>query len=195
MGAAFKVNTFGPGIEGIISPNKLLNFRLGANYIKSRLAGNIDTWYVTGDYYARLGCVSLITDVNASKAFHISVGVLYNFNHHEITGKPTHDFIVGKLEISPEEIGQVKITMDYNSICPYIGLGFGSTLPRVKRVSFAIELGIVYEGSPDVTLEATEMLSPTAEDEQNLDVIQGNVDTYYMFYPVLNLQISVRLFN
>jgi len=195
VGAAFKVNTFGPGIEAIISPNKFINFRIGGNYIKTRLVGDIDSWYVKGDYYAKLGCLSLITDINAGRVFHINIGVLYNFNHHEITGKPTHDFTVGKLTISPEEIGEVKIKMDYNNICPYLGIGFGTTMPRVKRVTFTFELGFVYEGSPNVTLEATEMLAPTADDEQNINAIQSNVDTYYMFYPVLNFQVSVRIFN
>ena len=195
IGAAIKVNTFGPGLEAVISPNRYINFRIGGNYIKTKLVGDIDSWYVQGDYFAKLGCISLITDINAGRVFHINVGVLYNFNHHEISGRPTHNFTVGKLTITPEEIGEVRINMDYNSICPYIGIGFGSNMSRKKRVTFSFELGFVYEGSPVVTLEATEMLTPTAEDEQNLNAIQSNVDTYYMFYPVINFQVSVRIFN
>jgi hypothetical protein len=89
----------------------------------------------------------------------------------------------GDLEFSNEEVGDLTIGVDY------AGLGFGRAVPK-KRVGFGIELGTYYAGSPDVSLAATNMLAPTATEEEAQ--LQSNLSDYKWF-PFINLRLAVRL--
>ena len=94
----------------------------------------------------------------------------------------------GDLTITPEEIGDLIIGVDYGEVAPYIGMGFGRGIPKTN-VGFGFELGTYYTGSPKVTLKATEMLSDTAKEEAQL---QSNLSDYKWF-PFINLRLSFKL--
>ena len=94
----------------------------------------------------------------------------------------------GDLTITPEEIGDLTIGVDYGGVAPYMGLGFGRAIPKTN-VGFGFELGTYYAGSPKVSLDATEMLSDTVKEEAQL---QSNLSDYKWF-PFINLRLSFKL--
>ena len=73
----------------------------------------------------------------------------------------------GDLVITKEEIGDLTIGVDYAGFAPYMGIGFGRAVPR-KKVGFGLEIGTYYTGAPTVSLQATNMLADTVEEEAQL---------------------------
>lgn len=94
----------------------------------------------------------------------------------------------GDITITQEEIGDITIGVDYAGVAPYLGFGFGRAVPK-NRIGFGLEIGTYYVGSPDVTVEATEMLAETAQEQETL---QNNLSDYKWF-PFINLRLAVKL--
>lgn len=98
-------------------------------------------------------------------------------------------FNFGDIELTPEDIGQMDIGFDWSGVAPYLGFGFGRAVPR-KRVGFGMELGAYYTGAPEVTMNATEALEPSAA--ANIDLLRENMEDY-AFLPYFQFRIAVRL--
>lgn len=187
-----KLSTFGPGIEIIKSFTPVVNVRLGGAYLKFNTEFSIDNDVSTiNKSSTTLGGISLVADINFLSFMHFTGGLMYNISKEEMEAKPNDDYYIGEVELTSETVGSVYYTLTPNKICPYAGFGFGNSISRSKRVSFAVDLGVVYHGTPKVELDANGMISPTASDEQQ-QILQDNVSGY-RFYPMLNFQLSFRL--
>lgn len=192
IGLGITANTFGPGLEVDIAISKAFNLRVGGNYFQYIYTGTISHWKIYGNYTATFGCVSLIADYNFAKVLHLSGGVMYNMIDQTILGKPQDSYSIGNVQVTPEQIGNVKITITPNQLCPYLGVGIGKALDRNHLVSFFFDVGAVYQGSPKVKLEAEGMLHPTASDEQS-QIMNSNLERM-KFYPMVSLRVIFKLF-
>lgn len=192
-GIGLKANTFGFGADVIKSFNHNFTLRLGASYMKQDFKiSTFDDFGGAAFNYTTLGSVSLIFDYYVFRSVYISAGAMYNMSKLEFESKAEESQTIGNIEVSPETIGGVSYTLLPNEICPYLGIGFGHTLSRNKVVAFNFDLGAVYQGSPKVKLDATGMVSPTANEEQQ-QLLQDNVKEW-KFYPFMNFQLSFRIF-
>jgi hypothetical protein len=85
-------------------------------------------------------------------------------------------------------VGNVATTISTNKVQPFVGLGY-DTFYNSNNVSFSINGGFLYQGKPEVTMVATNMLKPTEESaarfEQNLES--------YQFSPFIQLLIQFNL--
>jgi hypothetical protein len=186
-----RLSTFGPGIEIIKSFNPLINLRLGGSYFKLKTEFSVDNDISTiNKSYTTFGEINLLADINFLRFMHFTGGLLYNLTKEEMVAKPKEDYYIGDVVLTSETVGSIYYTLTPNKLCPYAGLGFGSSISGSRRVSFAVDLGIVYHGTPKVQLDANGMVSPTASEEQQ-HMLQDNVKGY-RFYPVLNFQLSFR---
>lgn len=192
-GVGIKASTFGFGADIVKSFNNNFTLRLGASYYKQDFkVAQFDDLGAEALNYTKLGSVSLLFDYYVFRSVYLSAGVFYNMNSVEFESKATESQTIGNIEVSPETVGSVSYTLNPNEICPYIGIGFGHTISRNKLVSFNVDLGALYQGSPKVLLDATGMVSPTANPEQQ-QLLQDNVEQW-QFYPFINFQLSFRIF-
>ncbi|WBL24445.1 hypothetical protein [Zunongwangia sp. HGR-M22] len=124
-----------------------------------------------------------------NSSFKLVGGAAY-FNDGKTTALAKYDgsFTYGEITIGPDEIGDLELTLDYNGFAPYFGLGFGRAVPK-KRIGVAFEAGSFYLPEPQVGINATKMLSPTADQAESL---QENIRDY-RWYPFLNLRLSVKI--
>lgn len=188
-----KASTLGFGGEIVKSFNESFNLRLGGSYFKQKYSLSFadaiadDSWT-----YTTVGSVSLIMDWHFSRVVHLSAGVLYNMSVLKVESLPTESQNIGDIEVTPETIGTLTYQLTPNEICPYFGIGFGRSISKNKVVSFNFDLGAVYQGSPKVSLEATGMVSPTANEEQR-KLLEDNVKDL-RFFPFLNFQLSFKIF-
>jgi len=188
-----KASSLGFGGEIVKSFNKSLNLRLGGSYYKQKYNLKFGEGFDDGSLnYTTIGSISLILDWHFARNVHLSGGILYNMSVLEIESVPTEPQTVGEIEVSPETIGSLYYKLTPNEICPYLGIGFGRSIARSKVVSFNFDLGAVYQGSPKVTLEATGMVAPTANEEQR-QLLEDNVQDF-KFFPFVNFQLSFRIF-
>ncbi len=192
FGIALKVSTFGPGLELIKSFNAPINLRLGGSYFPQKFDAKLnDVWPVNTHNDVRLGSVYLIADWQFISDMHLTAGVLYNMIWYSVQAHPTTELHMGEAVVSPETLGSVTYAFEPNPICPYLGIGYGNSISRSKVLSMALDLGVVYHGSPKASLEATGMVSPTASEEQR-QILEENVKEL-KFYPMISLQLSFRI--
>jgi hypothetical protein len=188
-----KVSTFGPGVEITTNILRTLHLRVGGSYFTYNMDVDSEFLGVIGSNELKTGSISLVANWQVAKGFFFAGGALYNMFENKAVGTPKNGFQLGIMEVSPEQVGELSIALKPgNTISPYVGIGLGRTISRNGVVSFALELGGVYHGKPKVGIEATGMLAPTASPEQAILIEQAL--TSFQFLPMVNLQLSFRLF-
>jgi hypothetical protein len=126
-----------------------------------------------------------------TKAFKLVAGLAYVNNYGgKASIKLTEGVFIGDLEVGPEDVGQIDINVIYEGVAPYIGFGFGRAVPK-RRVGFGMEFGTYYVGAPVVEMDATELLSPSANAEQEANFEKG-LDSF-RWLPNINAKLTVKL--
>lgn len=192
----FKVGTLGVGAEYVTDMNARTNLKFGVNgfnYSYDSSEGGVDY-----DFDLKLFSVAALVDYHPSAgSFRLTGGLLFNGNKIEATGKPTGaaTYTIGATTYTSAQVGTLAGDIEFKSVAPYIGIGFGNALSADGNTSFVFDLGVVFQGSPDVTLSADGLLATNAafmtdlkKEEQDL---QSGIDSFE-FYPVVSLGFSYR---
>ena len=103
---------------------------------------------------------------NSSFKLTTGIGYLANVNTNLVVTY-TEDVKFGDVIITKNDVGEIVADVTWRGIAPYVGIGFGRAVPK-RRFGFGFELGTYYTSSPDVKLTASELLAPTASQEENL---------------------------
>lgn len=94
--------------------------------------------------------------------------------------------------IRPDHDGSVNGNILLGSgIKPYVGLGFGKTIPNSK-IGFRFDLGAVYQGEADFT--SPNMSKGDLNGLVKSDASYQQYEPYTKWFPMLNFQISYRIF-
>gem|GEM_PF-5427841 len=94
----------------------------------------------------------------------------------------------GDVIFTTEEIGLVKTTVETQNVQSFLGLGY-DTYYAGKRINLVFEGGLSYHGKPKVTMEATNMLRPTATQSS---IVEDNLNGY-RYMPFLQLSLQYNL--
>lgn len=117
------------------------------------------------------------------------IGYLYSSKLKAVINTET-GFVISDTEIAAEDFGKINIELQWNKITPFVGLGFGRTVPK-SRIGVGAEIGVYYLGSPQIHLDYTGILEITNIDEV-LPKIQDNMKGY-AYLPALNFKIRYRI--
>jgi hypothetical protein len=186
-----KAGTAGYGGEVSKKLSRSFDLRLGYAMLTNTqaLELEVDKRKLVVDADIALGIPSAKFDWHPGAAsFRFTFGAGLPNNKIGVTGKLKDNFTYGDIVVTPEELGTFAMDIQWNEVAPYIGIGFGRNVPK-NRVSFTIDMGSYYIGSPKVELKPTQMLSPTADQSS---VVQGNMIDY-KWHPVLNFQFNVKI--
>jgi hypothetical protein len=130
-----------------------------------------------------------------SGSFRVSGGVLFNGSDIHLRAKPGEAVEIDGATYTPAELGSLRGDVEWRSMAPYVGIGWGNALGEGGRWGFATDLGVAFTGSPSIDLSATGPIStdPTfrtrlAEEERD---IQDELDAF-KFYPVLSISLFFR---
>lgn len=195
LGGEISTNGWGGEVKYIF--NKRLTLRTGYETLNYDYGFNFDendiSYDATMSY--KTGGIPLLLDFNFSRHFYISGGVMFNSFNPKITGYASSNLQYGDIEISAEDVGDFTYTIKPElQVSPYGALGFRSFIGKSKRFVFNLEGGMYYLGSPEVEIEATGLLAPTADPAHGQKEIFENQLKQYKFYPVLKLGFAVKLF-
>lgn len=134
-----------------------------------------------------------------NKRFHVTGG-FYMGTSDIIKVKATADIDpnrvieIGEIVIAPKD-GRVAAQLETNGFKPYLGIGFGSSVTKSKRVGFKFELGAMFHGSPKIVItegtDVTEQVNLDPDDKLS-DFNKFLKD--FNVYPVLNFQLNFRAF-
>jgi hypothetical protein len=130
-------------------------------------------------------------------AFRVSGGVFANGNDVSGTGRGQSGTFVefGDQLFPADELGTVDADMDLNSIAPYLGLGWGNAANN-EGWSFSFDVGVFFQGKPDVTLTTSEvdpLIADLVEAERAKAEaeLEDEVD-FLEFYPYLSVGVAYR---
>lgn len=97
----------------------------------------------------------------------------------------TESVTIGSIIISKQDVGEIASDITWSGIAPYIGIGFGRAVPK-RKVELGIEFGAYFASSPNVDLTATELLAPTASQQEYLqESLEG-----YRFIPRIQFKLA-----
>lgn len=184
-----KLGTLGMGIEGTFGLTEQFNARLGLNRFDYDTNENISD--IEYDLDLKLKSVSLLADWHPfGSAFRFTAGLMSNGN--EVTGSSSSDGLTIGDTFYPG-IG-LDAKLDFDSTAPYLGIGWGNALAAGKGWGFNVDLGILYQGSGNVSLTPTganaSLVNPSdvsLEEQRFEDDIKN-----YKYYPVFSFGVSYK---
>ena len=100
-------------------------------------------------------------------------------------------YALGDYFLTPDENGNVNADIKVSKFRPYIGVGFGQSVPTKSRIAWNLDLGVQYWGKPKVTCQGQEL---TDEDFNGDDGGIVKFISKASIWPVLNFHVAVRLF-
>jgi hypothetical protein len=184
------LSTTGIGINAINNFSKGFDVRFNASFMGYSYNLNKLTPDLQGKARARIGSIGCYLDYYPLAFLYITGGVAYNLCSVSLKGQLTDSVEIGDVIIEPLDIGIIKATIEPGwKINPYLGIGANFRLKG--NYSIGIETGLFYMRPPDVTLNATGMLEPTASKEQEL-LMEKNISPID-FYPNISILLTYRL--
>jgi hypothetical protein len=115
-----------------------------------------------------------------------------NRNGIDLKARPTDDVEIGNTTYTPAQAGTLRGNVDFNDTAPYFGIGYGSAAKGPKRVRFAFDLGVLQQGSGDVSISSSSRLVSSDDLRQEEADLEDDIDNYKL-WPVIALGISFRL--
>ena len=182
-GLAVKMTTLGATVETSRTLSNHFRVRLGASFFTYKHDGEdaSEDFKYSGDL--DLSSFSVLLEVYPMKnSIYLVGGMLINSNEATITFTPQNTYHYGGIAYTPEMLGDMTAVMSFNSIAPYTGIGFGNRIGK-KGLGFSMELGVVFQGKPDIELSATKLLEPSATQSEQ---VEENLE-WAQYYPVLSI--------
>jgi hypothetical protein len=185
-GLGARIGTTGIGGDFGFDVAPTLGGRIG--YSAGSFSRDVNTSDVNYDAKFKASNLNLLLDWSPLGPFRISAGFIANDNKIDVngTGNP------GTAFQSSTVSGQIKPD---KSFAPYLGIGYGNVW--TAGLNFYFDLGIMFQGSPQVSLQVNCGASTTpaqcaaaqSQGETERQRLQDKVDKY-KYYPVGNIGIT-----
>lgn len=148
------------------------------------------------DFDLKLRSFSLLMDVHPIPlmGFRLSGGVILNNNRVDMTAVPQGTYEIGGQTYSGAQVGQLLGEMTFRKAAPYVGLGWGNAAN--SRIGFAFDLGVAFQGTPDVALDATGPIAQDPNFQADLQREEQNIQDdvkIFKYYPVVSIGLSFKM--
>lgn len=189
-----KGGTLGFGLEGTKSLSSRTNLRVGINnYTYDFDATESGIAY---DFELELRSYSLLFDWHPlASAFRVTAGLFSNKNEFNMGATSTGSQTIGNTTYTASEIGALSGQVSFKSGAPYIGVGWGNAVAKDKGFGFNVDLGVLFQGSPEVTLAATGTAASSGSFQSDLrreeQELEDDLDSFKT-YPVVSFGVSYR---
>ena len=180
-----RISTLGAGLEVAKGFTPNFGLRAGFNYFSY----GYDATESDVSYELDLGLKSfgLFADWHPFKgAFRLSGGLLINGNGLSGSAKPTTLVEIGGTDY---DLTSVNLDISYNTLAPYLGLGWDTTFGDRDNWGFAFDLGLIYSGSAEAALSVSgpdQVAAIGAGDvKKEQDELQNDLDSL-KWWPVIS---------
>lgn len=194
VGVGVKAGTLGLGIEGRWEPPvPWFDLRVGMN--RYDLGVNDD--YSGIDYDATLAFDNYYLTANLKfpvSPFRFTVGAYSNSNELRLQSANNGDALIdiGGIPFPVDRVGGLRSTTSFEDTAPYVGVGFDFEV--LGKAGLNLDFGVLWQGEPAVSLEATNwenlsaaeqaLLGPALAEEQS--ELQNEISDYKA-WPVVSL--------
>ena len=156
FGVGVQAGTLGIGVEGTWRPLPYMDLRVGINNYDYDADGsqagvnydatlNLDTAYATANFRFPLS------------PLRFTAGLYSNGNELNMVSADSPDFEIGNTTFTSAEVGTLTSTTSFGSTAPYVGIGYDFSL--FGKVGMNLDLGILWQGEPEVSLTADGLLA------------------------------------
>ena len=187
-----RAGTLGIGIEAAWHPIPWLDLRVGANQFDYDRRGSeagvsydaelsFDNYYGTANFRFPLS------------PMRFTAGAYSNGNELLLTSRDAPSFEIGGTIYPAAAVGTLSSTTSFETLAPYVGIGFDFDV--FDKVGMSLDLGVLWQGEPDVTLEADGLL---ANDPLFLNSLEAERQELaaefenYKAWPVLSLGFNYK---
>ncbi len=196
--AGLQLTTTGPGVfyARELSRRHRLSGVVRGQYIAYQQRMHIETepgseLLIDPDFMIGLAQVGLNWHPLQRGSFFLAGGVGYSWHPYlGVVASATDKLTFSGLELTPEDVGVVALTVRWRPVVGYAGWGFGRVIPR-NRWGAGFEMGVFYLGRPRVDLTYEGFLETTTLAEQ-MSVVEHNL-RHYRYLPSLNFRLSYKL--
>ncbi len=194
-GAQAATSGFGVNVRYIF--NKRLSLKSGIETLSFNKSFNFNEYDIS--YAANLkyktGGIFVVADYFYLPGLYVSAGAANNSLNPQLDGEALDGIPYGEITIPPSKVGQFHFSLEPSlKISPYGGIGFRKFFGAGERVAFNFETGIYYLGAPQINIEATGLLAPTANPAHRQKQLLEKQLESYNFYPVVKINLAVKLF-
>jgi hypothetical protein len=195
IGAGLTGGTLGFGGNVTVGIAPAINARTGFNLFS--YDGESTESDVSYDYELSLLSFPVLLDWYPleGSGFRLTSGILINGNEITATGTSDDTYKIGDTEYPAASVGVLTGKVDFNAVAPYLGIGWGNAVGKDTGLSFALDLGVAFQGSPDISLEASGPLSSNpdfqAELENEIADLEDEIDEF-KYYPVITLGLTYK---
>ena len=186
-----KAGTLGLGLEGTWQLSPRWGIRGGLNQFDYSFDDDLDG--VTYDGDLELSSIAILGDYRPwSAGFRLTGGAVFNNNEISAVADPAPSYDIGDNTYTLEEVGVLSAAGDFDSIAPYLGLGYDFGMsPNLRLI---LDLGVLFQGDADVRIDST---GGTLSDDPGLradldaeeDSFRDDLDGFDL-YPVLSIGVS-----
>jgi hypothetical protein len=124
----------------------------------------------------------------------IGGGVLINGTEIEAAGKPSLTYTIGDTTYDAGDVGTLDARLEFERVVPMAGVGWDGAFAG-RRIGVALDLGVVFQGAPDVVMQASGPIASDAQFmadlEQETAEMQDELNDYEL-YPVASVGLSFR---
>lgn len=199
VGVLLKAGTLGAGLDVSKGIGDTLGLRLQAN----AFSFDEDITESNVEYKAELDLRSagVLLDWHPfSGVFRVSAGAYWNGNETSATGRPTGGtYEINGVTYPSSSIGSLEGQIDFDSVAPYFGIGWASAPKAGRGMTFSFDLGVLYQGEPNVgltaacgaalpALQCTQLQNDVAAEQASLQEELSD----YKFHPVVSIGIGYR---
>jgi hypothetical protein len=186
------LGTTGINLEGKVALNKHFNARLGASILPLSYNGplTLDGVHTQATADATLSKINLLAEYKpfSKAAIRLVGGLAYVFATPGIILHPTQNYKLGQTTLTPNDLGQMNINVDWSGIAPYLGVAFFHDFPK-RKFNINADLGMYYLSKPKTTWSGTNLLNDNQSNQQQLD---DNLSGY-RWYPEIKISFNYKV--
>jgi outer membrane cobalamin receptor len=190
------VGSDGYGVDAIVALSRRLGVR-GTVGLPTTVTLDEEATATPYDLEVPLGASSVRLDVHPwAGRLRLSGGVALPRSPYELRAKEAATYDVGGVVYEAGEVTRLGGTASFRGVAPYLGIGWGSPVFGKRRFGFSLDVGVTFQGEPEVALSATgsavgeprflENLARETEDVAG--ALRG-----WRTYPVISLSLAYRL--
>jgi len=193
------VSTLGYGVHVATEVNSFLALRLNGNFGDFTIPDYFPVGTGLGgldyDVDASMKTFGLLADFHPlglspiGGGFVLTGGIYYNKNEFDFTANAPAGTVIGGTPLPAAATVISRMTFD-RQYAPYAGLGYDGTFQGVLPVSFFITAGVLFQGSPSVTLTESTGTINQADLDAEARQIEDDASNYE-YYPVVAIGLTI----
>lgn len=188
------VGTQGIGADYSYGILPRLAVRLGADIIplSAKNLFNVSGFNSTSKATAKFQNVHLLADFIPFKDYsglRFVGGMAYFFKANgDINLQPSDEYSYGDIILTPDQVGQINMNVNWNGVAPYLGIGLARLFPS-RLFNVNLDVGTYYLSRPNAIITGTGILEGNGSQTGQLNANLKN----YKWLPVLQLNFNFKL--